>query len=194
MPDSPTAGRPRDHELDRAILDATLALLGESGYDALSIAGVAERAGTTRPAVDRRHPTKADLAVAALATLSSTTAPVPRGNHRADLERELTVFRDAIVGTRGVELAAAVLFRSTDARVIEEYRRSIVAPRRARIAAILASAWGDGRIAAPPDDQAVAVTMCTGSWYAHALAGIEPPHDWPERTARLVWRSVGGAS
>ncbi len=42
-------------------------------------------------------------------------------------------------------------------------------------------------------DLEVAITLCTGSWYARALAGLPPPPDWPGRTAALVWRAVGGA-
>jgi len=42
-------------------------------------------------------------------------------------------------------------------------------------------------------DLDVAVTMCTGSWYARALAGSRPLRNWPLRTAVLVWRAVGGS-
>ena len=54
-------GRPRDLRLDDAIVAATLDLLAERGYNGLSLAAVAERAGTTTPAIYRRWPSKADL-------------------------------------------------------------------------------------------------------------------------------------
>lgn len=54
-------GRPRDADLDAAIATATLELLAERGYHGLSITAVAERAGTTTPAVYRRWPSKAEL-------------------------------------------------------------------------------------------------------------------------------------
>jgi hypothetical protein len=41
-------------------------------------------------------------------------------------------------------------------------------------------------------DLEVAVSLCTGSWYALALAGQSPPGNWPARAAALVWRAVGG--
>jgi hypothetical protein len=41
-------------------------------------------------------------------------------------------------------------------------------------------------------DLEVAVAMCTGSWYARALAGSAIPPNWPRRTATLIWRAVGG--
>jgi AcrR family transcriptional regulator len=54
-------GRPRDPRIDRAVLDATIALLEEVGYQRLSIAAIASRAGTTPPAIYRRWPTKVHL-------------------------------------------------------------------------------------------------------------------------------------
>ena len=186
------AGRPRDAALDGAIVEATLELLGDVGYGALTISAVAERAETTRPAVYRRYRTKAELAVAALATLSSATVPTPTGDHLTDLVEELTTFRDGIRSTNGVALAAAVLQDGADPAMANAYRRSVVEPRRSRIRAILDAADDAETIDASDADRAVAVTMCTGSWYAFALAGRRPPADWPERTAHLVWRAVGG--
>ncbi|MGA8257574.1 MAG: TetR/AcrR family transcriptional regulator [Nocardioides sp.] len=43
------------------MLEATAALIIESGYAAVTIAAIAERAGTTKPAIYRRWPSKAHL-------------------------------------------------------------------------------------------------------------------------------------
>src|SRR6185437_2814601 len=51
---TPGAGRPRDRRIDAAILRATADLLVEIGYSNLSMAAVAERAGTTKTALYRR--------------------------------------------------------------------------------------------------------------------------------------------
>ena len=48
------AGRPRDPELDRAILAAAEQQLREAGYAGMSLESVAAAAGTTVPAVRRR--------------------------------------------------------------------------------------------------------------------------------------------
>jgi tetracycline repressor-like protein len=65
------------------------------------------------------------------------------------------------------------------------------APRRRRLRLILERAQRLGMIDADADFE-VAVTLCTGSWYAGAVAGDAPPPNWPQRTAALVWRAVGG--
>ena len=48
------AGRPRDPELDRAILAAAEQQLREAGYAGMSLESVAAAAGTTAPAAQRR--------------------------------------------------------------------------------------------------------------------------------------------
>lgn len=54
-------GRPRDPRIDDAVLLATRELLVEVGYLSLSMAAIAEWAGTNKPAIYRRWPTKAHL-------------------------------------------------------------------------------------------------------------------------------------
>jgi len=49
-------GRPRDPRIEQAALDAVRALLAEGGYAAVTVAAVAERAGTTKAALYRRWP------------------------------------------------------------------------------------------------------------------------------------------
>lgn len=56
-----TAGRPRDPRIDRAVLRATEELVVEIGYADLTVGAIAERAGTTKPAIYRRWPSKAYL-------------------------------------------------------------------------------------------------------------------------------------
>ncbi|MBE9373924.1 TetR/AcrR family transcriptional regulator [Saccharopolyspora sp. HNM0983] len=71
-----TAGRPRDTHIDAAVLDAALALLGESGYHRFSIENTARRAGTTKPAVYRRWASRQQLVLAVLARqLGEVSAP-----------------------------------------------------------------------------------------------------------------------
>ncbi len=55
------SGRPRDPQIDDDVLRAANELLEEVGYLQLTIAAIAERAGTNKPAIYRRWPTKAHL-------------------------------------------------------------------------------------------------------------------------------------
>lgn len=67
--DGPGAGRPRSEEAHQAILDATLALLSEQGYSALTVEGVATRAGVGKATIYRRWPSKLPLVVEAFGGL-----------------------------------------------------------------------------------------------------------------------------
>ena len=59
-------GRRRGVRLQHAILDAAWAELVERGYPGLTLEGVAKRAGTSRPVLYRRWPSRTALATAAL--------------------------------------------------------------------------------------------------------------------------------
>jgi AcrR family transcriptional regulator len=74
---STRTGRKRDPTRDGVILDATLAVLAESGYDRMTIDMVAARAQAARATVYRRWATKADLVLDAVTRLS-----------RADVDRQ----------------------------------------------------------------------------------------------------------
>lgn len=64
-----SAGRPRSEEAHQAILDATLELLVEVGFSALTVEGVASRAGVGKATIYRRWPSKLPLVVEAFGTL-----------------------------------------------------------------------------------------------------------------------------
>ena len=60
-------GRPRREGADDEILAATLAMLREGGYRAVTIDAVAERAGVAKTTLYRRWPSKGALVAAAIA-------------------------------------------------------------------------------------------------------------------------------
>lgn len=64
-----SAGRPRSEEAHQAILDATLALLAEVGFSALTVEGVATRAGVGKATIYRRWASKLPLIVEAFGRL-----------------------------------------------------------------------------------------------------------------------------
>jgi AcrR family transcriptional regulator len=63
-------GRPRDTSRDALILEETLAVLADAGYDRLTIDKVAARVGAARATIYRRWPTKAELVLDAVQRLS----------------------------------------------------------------------------------------------------------------------------
>jgi AcrR family transcriptional regulator len=84
----PAAGRPRSEEAHQAILDATLELLAEVGFSALTVEGVASRAGVGKATIYRRWPSKLPLVVEAFGGLPAF-ADVDTGSVERDLKTML---------------------------------------------------------------------------------------------------------
>jgi AcrR family transcriptional regulator len=78
-------GRPRNPRIDGAVLDATVELLGETGYAALSVDAIARRAGTSKPAIYRRWPGKAHLVHEAVFPLGDATELPDTGSIGGDM-------------------------------------------------------------------------------------------------------------
>ncbi|VBA36324.1 TetR/AcrR family transcriptional regulator [Mycobacterium attenuatum] len=91
---APGAGRPRDPRIDSAILAATAELLVQIGYSNLSLAAVAERAGTTKSALYRRWSSKAELVHEAAFPAAPTALEAPAGNIAVDIAMMLAATRD----------------------------------------------------------------------------------------------------
>ncbi len=80
-----TAGRPRDANVNAALLTATQELLLEQGFDRLSVDSVAARAGVGKAAIYRRWAGKTSLVVAAVADLTQLPSVPDTGVLREDL-------------------------------------------------------------------------------------------------------------
>lgn len=90
----PTAGRPRDPRIDAAILRATAELLVEIGYANLTLAAVAERAGTTKTALYRRWASKAELVHETAFPAVPVGLDAPAGAVADDIRAMLSAARD----------------------------------------------------------------------------------------------------
>jgi AcrR family transcriptional regulator len=87
-------GRPRDPRIDAAILAATAELLVEIGYSQLTMAAIAERAGTTKTALYRRWSSKVDVVHEAAFPASPTALQMPAGDIAADVHAMIAGARD----------------------------------------------------------------------------------------------------
>jgi AcrR family transcriptional regulator len=86
------AGRPRDQQIDVAVLKATLAVLDKAGYGGLTLEAVAREAETTKPAIYRRWPARQQLVLAALGRRLGEAHAPDTGCTLCDLDECLKVF------------------------------------------------------------------------------------------------------
>jgi AcrR family transcriptional regulator len=174
-------GRPRREGLDQAILDAALAEIGRVGYSGMSLEAVARAAGTTKPTIYARFPSKVALASAALESLRLRTPRHPSGDVRADLIAELSLFRNGALRVNGMTLVGAVLVEEQqNPEFLKQFRKRVVNPRRRNLRAILLAGRDSGQLD-PHVDVELAITMMIGSLYAAYVAGTPTRNDWPQR-------------
>jgi AcrR family transcriptional regulator len=164
-------GRPRSAGADEAILAAALAELGERGYARMSVDAVATRAGVSKPTIYLRHPTKADLATAAIASMRARPRPAPTDDVRADLIAHLRLLRAGLERPNGMTMFGTVLAEERETpELLALYRERLVAPRRRELRAVLGAARDRGEIRRDANLD-VAVAALVGAFFARYLAG-----------------------
>jgi AcrR family transcriptional regulator len=148
-------GRPRSEEAERAILDATLALLGETGISGLTVEAIAARAGVGKATIYRRWPSKLPLVVNAIKTLPEL--PVPNtGTLRGDL-REIVRHLARILQSSplGRVLPHLIAEGGWDAQ-LDEAIRHYVGVRRVPLVEVVRRAVERGEVSTAADPEALA--------------------------------------
>jgi AcrR family transcriptional regulator len=184
------AGRPRNDWIDPAVLDATLTVLDEIGYRRLALDEVARRAGTTKPAIYRRWPTRQHLVLAALAQRLGEI-PVPDTSCTlCDLGECLSVFVAAfrrmppdVLGTLLADCAALPELR-------KEFMAMLFAPPRAAVEQTLRRAIDRGDLRADVDLE-LTLDLLGSIVHYRALFGHAPTTETEiERTVETLLQGI----
>ena len=176
-------GRPRDPELDRAILQATVELLAEVGYLGVSVAEVARRAGVSKPTVYRRWAKKSQLVVEALVTQMRPDGEIVSGS----APDELLALTEQLIATLtltplGRVLPGLVAEMAADAELARSYRDLIIGPNRSRWRAAVERGIARGELASDTDVDLV-LDALAGPLYFSLLITGEPIDDGYARAA-----------
>lgn len=121
MADKSEAGRPRDDELTKRILDAVLLIVAENGVPALRMDDVAKAAATSKQALYRRWPTKEVLIVSAIRHILENANPVvpDTGCVRDDLSIVLSNTVNALQTTALGNMVAALIAEDADRELVD---------------------------------------------------------------------------
>jgi AcrR family transcriptional regulator len=150
-----SVGRPRDDAREAAILTATLDVLGEVGYDRLTIDAVATKAKASKATVYRRWPGKAELVVDAMQTINPIKTAVEgaapechwpdTGSLRGDLIAGCQNFVDRLNSDEGKLMLAVMTAQARDAELATAMRAATYDDKRrsCRILADRAIARGE---------------------------------------------------
>jgi AcrR family transcriptional regulator len=184
-------GRPRDPRIDDAVLRATVELLGTTGYAGLSVDAIARRAGTSKPAIYRRWPSKAHLVHEAVFPVGETTALSDTGSlagdvsemlHRTVLVLTTPAARAALPGLVG-EMAADL---SLHAALLERFSDVLARGLAERLDDL--AARGEVRPEVTAADVAEALAGIT--FLALLTRGAALDDAWQARAATLIARGI----
>lgn len=141
-----SAGRPRSEEAHRAILDATLQLLAEVGFSALTVEGVATRAGVGKATIYRRWPSKLPLVVEAFSQLPALEES-DTGNLRDDLKKMLRSYLNLFNSTPLATVLPSLAGELAHNPELSELLNPVIRGRRQPLTRALERARDRGEIA-----------------------------------------------
>ncbi|MEO1063713.1 MAG: TetR/AcrR family transcriptional regulator [Actinomycetota bacterium] len=143
---------PRVERSRRVIGDATLELLAEVGYGALTVEGVAKRAGVGKSTIYRHWESKLDLVTDAIATLKPPVDddPTPRP-FRERVERHLRGVRDVLADSRWARVLPAVIDAAVRHDEVARWHTGYAHARRRTMTELLAEGVADGSLPADAD-------------------------------------------
>jgi AcrR family transcriptional regulator len=118
--DERPSGRPRSPEAHRAILDSTLALLGELGFERMSIEAIAAHAGVGKTTIYRRWKTKEDLVADALSSVKATPVVPETGDLRTDVAILAEAFATAVRDPLGRRVITLIIDTLTNNPALAE--------------------------------------------------------------------------
>jgi AcrR family transcriptional regulator len=182
-------GRPRSATARQAILDAALTELRERGYAALTIEGIANRAGVGKQTIYRWWPSKADVVLDAMLDITSTRIIVP---DKGSLSDDLIAFLRATFRQRGQRpvliglMAQAIL----DPAFATQFRDRFLFSRRAALRSIMQRAVERGEVAAELDLELLIDVVYGVLWYRLLLDHAPITEAAGQQLAALVVRAA----
>ena len=160
-------GRPRSEQAECAIVEATLDLFAEKGFDGVCVEAVAARAGVGKATIYRRWPNKEELLLAAFGSLKSPF-PEPVGlSVRDDLLAMVKVMCADKSDPRKARRYALLLGEGDKyPRLMARYKETVVQPRRNAMRAVIRRGVETGELR-PETDVEIAMLTLTGAIMAH---------------------------
>ncbi|MEH2379778.1 MAG: TetR/AcrR family transcriptional regulator [Nostoc sp.] len=187
------SGRPRSIHADQAILQATLDLLAEVGYESMSIEAIASRAGVGKTTIYRRYTSKEELVADAIESLRDDLAIPDTGSFWGDMDILINNAAKKIDSPLGRQtLALIISTASSNPQFAEVYWTKYTKLRREAFAKILQRAKSRSEIHKDADVDLI-IDLVSGSLY-YALIfkpTTEPVEAYMRRTMNLLLKGIG---
>jgi AcrR family transcriptional regulator len=189
-PSERRAGRPRDPEIDAAVLRATIRELEATGYQRLSLAVVAAQAGTTKPALYRRWPSKQQLVLDALSTnLGKLVTPLTECTF-CDFVDGILIFLDAFHRMPPNVLAPLLADCDSDPELRSAFMRMLFDPPRAAVDRVITHALAQGDLHVDIDRGLVLDFLASFVYYRVLFQHESATMDEIERAVAVLLRGM----
>lgn len=153
-------GRPRSVESNQAILQATLDLLGEVGFDSMSIDAIATRAGVGKTTIYRRYRSKEELVADAIESVREEIVIPDTNNLWGDIDTLIKSAAQMTLSPLGRQTIAMIISTaSSNPEFAQIYWTKYLQPRRQAFAIVLERAKIRGEIQGDIDPDLVFDTM-----------------------------------
>ena len=170
-----------------AVLDAVYDLLGDVGYERLTIDSVAQRAGVHKTTVYRRWPTKAELVLDAARASSSQNVPIPdTGTLRGDLQQLARGVVSNVATATTAQTTLALVAAAASSAELAASMHMFWSERLALTAPIIERAIEREELPPSTDANLIIETLIGPIWIRLLLTGEPIDVDLADRTAALV--------
>lgn len=183
MSSTVTKGRPRDPQVDAAIVAAALDVLADRGFARFTVEEVATVAGVGKASIYRRFADKDALVAHALDHVNDDLPAIPDdGNAKDRLAIMMERVRRGVPDSHAGRIMQHVRGESGESpHLLTEFYRRVIEPRRNRIRSVLVEGKTAGEFASDFDVE-VAITALVGSMlYLSIWAGCEGADDTSTR-------------
>jgi AcrR family transcriptional regulator len=195
-------GRPRSAQAHKAIIDATLELLAEEGFQGLSIEEVAARAGVGKTTIYRRWSSKEELVMEAIRQVQIDVPVMDTGNFRNDLAALLKTVYQGFMAHPYPFLGKLVLKfigeYQTNPEIFQGALTQLIVPRFQRFIHMVEQAQAREEIRGDIDPELV-MDLVVGSLYFHWIvmrSNLMPTSstslvDWIEQVIDAIMQGIG---
>lgn len=124
-------GRPRSEKTKKAILTASYEILLENGFKAVTVDGIAERAGVSKATIYKWWPNKAAVVLDGFFAATESMLQVPdTGSVEEDLLIQVNNLASFITSYKGKVIAELIAEGQFDTKISDEYLIRYFQPRR----------------------------------------------------------------
>ncbi|MDJ0736797.1 MAG: TetR/AcrR family transcriptional regulator [Nostocaceae cyanobacterium] len=191
-----TPGRPRSAKSHQAILKATLELLGEVGFESMSIEAISTRAGVGKTTIYRRYNSKEELVADAIESIRQDVVIPNTGNLWSDIDQLIENAAQITSTPLGRQTVAMIInSASSNSQFAQIYWTKYLLPRRKAFAVVIERAKTRKEIQTDIDSDLVFDSMSGIMLYTL----IFPPKteswtDYVRRALHLLFKGIAATN